>query len=111
MFSKYVGDGADSKWAASLIVIRFGTEIHEVHVYATNDSVDKECHRLSKAMPEATVMIQQMARIRAVYEKGERTVRRDLRSFYDNISDDEYKETLILNSKVDFSNPDQPHFF
>lgn len=106
----HVANG-DSKWTASSIVIRFPNSPRDMHFYVLNDDADKECFRLSKEMPTATVMIEQLARFRAVYENGVRTAARDLRSFYSNITDELYQETLLLNSLYGAANPEQPYQF
>lgn len=60
------------------------------------ERLDGDARRLSLLVPQGKVVVTTMARNKAVYENGERTVTRDLRDFYDNLTDEQYENTKFL---------------
>ena len=64
------------------------------------ERLDDDARRLSLLVPHGKVVVTTMARHKAVYENGERVVTRDLRDFYDNLTDEEYQNTQILCSRL-----------
>lgn len=63
------------------------------------DDADRFCKDLSKAMPGKKIRITMHARIRAVYQDGERILTRDMRDFY-LLTDEEYASTKLLDQSV-----------
>lgn len=79
-------------------------------LFIINTDVDKECHRLSAAMPEAEIKVSQAARIRAVYQGGKRIVTRSMRDFYE-MTEEEYKSYDLHNHLYSYKDPSQPFVF
>ena len=69
-----------------------------IHFYATNEEADKICHKLSKQMPTARVVIEQACRIRAVYKDGVRIEYTPMSEFY-IMTEEELKTYEIHNSR------------
>ena len=70
-----------------------------ITVFITGDRVDGDCALLSMQMPDSEVRIRCMARFRATYVNGKRTSLTDMRSFYSNLSDEEYRKTQFRDSR------------
>lgn len=60
------------------------------------ERADGDARRLSLLFPEGRVVLKTMSRVKAVYISGQRVQTNDYRSFYDNLSDEEYENTKIL---------------
>lgn len=71
-----------------------------IDFYMTADRVDFDLKRMSKATPGATYKVECMARIRARYKDGERITLRDMRSFYTNLTDEEYAATKFQDAET-----------
>lgn len=63
------------------------------------ERADGDARRLSLLLPDGRVVLKTMARVKAVYTGGQRVQTNDYRSFYDNLSDEEYENTKILCSE------------
>lgn len=101
------------QWPASRVEIRtagMSEYANGMILFIINTDVDKECHRLSAAMPDAEIKVEQAARIRAVYKGGARTVTRSMRDFY-LMSEEEYKSYDLHNHLYSYKDPDQPFTF
>ena len=69
-----------------------------VRTYVCLMDADRYARKMSLLVPEGCqVKLEQDARIRAVYEKGERIAQSDMRDFY-VMSDEEYAASKILCS-------------
>lgn len=64
------------------------------------ERVDADARQLSLLVPRGKVVVTTMVRHKAIYEDGERTVTRDLRDFYDNLTDEQYENTKFLCSET-----------
>jgi hypothetical protein len=62
------------------------------------ERLDSDARRLSLLVPQGKVVVTTMARHKAVYENGERTVTRDFHDFYTNLTDEQYQNTQFLCS-------------
>lgn len=93
-------EGSGVQWPASRVEIRvagLSEFANGIFIYIINTEVDKECHRLSAAMPDAEIKVSQAARIRAVYKGGVRVVTRSMRGFYE-MTEEEYKSYDLQNT-------------
>jgi len=72
----------------------------EVSFWTTADRADADAKKLSLMMPDATVFVGTLARWKAIYEKGERIKLTDYHDFYSNLSEEEYKATLIQDCRT-----------
>jgi hypothetical protein len=113
MNSTFVTGGDGVQWPASCVEIRTAGQsefANGIIMFIINTDVDKECRRLSAAMPDADISVTQAARIRATYKGGERTCTRSMRDFY-TMTEEEYKSYDLLNSLYSYKNPVEPHTF
>lgn len=69
-----------------------------IQLYVTNDRADWEAIQLSKLCPDGYVRLTLMARIKAQYKNGVRTQCNDYYKFYSNLTDKQYKASLIQDS-------------
>jgi hypothetical protein len=100
MNDTFVTGSAGLQWPASRVEIRtagLSDRVNGMLIYIVNTDVDKECLRLSAAMPDAEIKVMQAARIRAVYKGGVRIKTRSMRDFYD-MTEEEYKSYDLNNS-------------
>lgn len=67
-----------------------------INVMVTRDQVDKQARELSKLVPDGSVYVKTMSRVKATYVNGIRTRTNDMREFYCNLSDEEYENTKFL---------------
>jgi len=92
-----------SKWPAFAVEITpkgWSAFASPITVFITGDRVDSDCVRISAQMPDAEVRICCMARFRATYVNGKRTSLTDMRTFYSNLSDEDYKKTQFSDSRT-----------
>lgn len=68
-------------------------------VYATQMGVDETAISLSRQMPNAVINVVAFSRHKATYENGVRTVVRDMKTFYSNLTDEQYEATQFKCSK------------
>jgi hypothetical protein len=73
---------------------------NSLFVYATQMGVDETAIALSKEMPNATINILAFARHKATYKNGVRTVVRDMKMFYSDLTDEQYEATQFKCSIV-----------
>lgn len=89
--------GDDSEHPVFDIEIKISSKVSNftktISVFATQQGVDETAIALSKAMPYATINISCFARIKATYKNGIRIIVRDLKDFYSDLSDEQYKAT------------------
>lgn len=93
-------EGSGIQWPASRVSIRtpdMSEYANGIVMFIINTDVDKECHRLSKAMPEAIIKVEQAARVRAEYKGGVRVTTRSMRDFY-SMTEEEYASYDLHNS-------------
>lgn len=91
------GSAWDAVWVEIHQPREMGVMGSGVRMVMTLDNADFNCLRLSKAMPEARIVLMMAARNKAVYEGGTRVQQSDMRKFYD-LTDDEYAKTKVRNS-------------
>jgi hypothetical protein len=106
-------EGSGIQWPASRVEIRtpgLSEFVNGIVIFIINTDVDKECHRLSAAMPDADINVSQAARIRAVYKGGVRVTTRSMRDFYD-MTEEEYKSYDLANSLYSSKDTSQPWSF
>lgn len=65
-------------------------------LYVTQDYAEIEALKLSKLLPDKFVRLEKFSRCKAVYRNGARVVVNDYNTFYDKLTPEEYKSTLVL---------------
>lgn len=74
--------------------------LNPITLVILRESADFNARRLSQMFPKGRVSLSTMARIKAVYENGERVRTRDFNQFYSNLTEEQYKLTQIMCSKT-----------
>lgn len=69
-------------------------------LFVTRERADIEARHLSRLLPHKQILLATRARCKAVYVAGERTKTFDYREFYDNLTDEQYKNTQFLCSET-----------
>jgi hypothetical protein len=113
MNDTFVTGSGGLQWPASRVEIRtpgMSEFANGMILFIINTDVDKECHRLSAAMPDADIKVTQSARVRAVYKGGQRTVTRSMRDFYE-MTEEEYTSYDLNNHLYSYKEPSQPFTF
>ena len=89
-----------SKWTVFGLEISKPNSLKSITLYVTADRADIEARRLSAMLPDREVTITTAARVKARYLNGERTQVNDYREFYFNLTEKEYRATLIQDFKT-----------
>lgn len=82
------------------IEVTIDSSVAVVTSYVTADEADKTATKMSLMVPNGTVKLTSMCRIKAVYKNGKRLSLFDYKNFYSNLTKEEYKSTLIRDSRT-----------
>ena len=85
--------------AMSIEIIKPGSHIPIV-VFVTQDYADTTAKSLSNLLPECEVTITLAARIKARYKGGVRKEVRDFKSFYTNLTEEQYQASKIQDQQT-----------
>lgn len=70
--------------------------VNSAMVFVLAEELDSTCMKLSKLVPESVVDVECLSRIKCTYRNGVRSEVRDMNTFYDNLTEEQYKATQFL---------------
>lgn len=74
----------------------YSSSANALQVYVTRERADIDARRLSLLVPNGHVFLNTLARVKACYKNGHRVNTFDFKDYYDNLTDEQYKNTQIL---------------
>lgn len=87
----------DSKWNVFELAVELDTG-GQLSVYVTADEADSTALKMSMLHPGKRVTLESLARIKAAYIDGKRISLNDYKSFYTNLTEEQYRNTLIRDA-------------